>query len=475
LRAELPAVLDQLSQTNVSLQTIVDAARTYLASLETDLNRRLQEFHGAMGAVATQINQIGDVAGGTMRDASAVVGAIEEQHKSLSQSAGRLAQSQGALDQALDARKRALENLVVMIEDKRSDFEGVLSGFSDMVENSLRHVEAGARDIGGFLTQSTQETAHLVDERFAEVRAAAAKERERTAAAMRAAYDQANSELTQTFGHASEKFAAAAAEIRGLASEIQRELEATRVEVRRGAVELPRETAEQASALRRVVGDQVRALNELTDIVARSGRVYDIAEPTAPPPPRSFEAPGAAPLFARARSEPPQPAEPAWRATRPLPPLSTDGALENRGDQGGQGWLSGLLARASRDEAAAPRRSAPSRDAGALDSLTLDIARMVDHAAVVDLWERFQRGERGGLFGRRLYTAQGLRTYEEIRRRYRSDLEFHATVDHYIQEFERLLMETSRNDPDGSQARSYLASDAGKVYTMLSHASGRFD
>ncbi len=422
-----------------------------------------------------------------MRDAGAIVGALETHHQSLAQSAGQLAQTQGALDQALDARRRSLESLVGLIEKKRSDFEGAVGTFSGLVEESFRHVESRAQEIGGLLTKSAQETVHIVDESFGEVREHAAKERERTAAALRANYEQANSELTKIFGQATEKFSAAAAEMRGLSLEIQREIEATRNEVRRGAAELPRETAEQAAALRRVVGDQVKALNELTDIVARSGRVYDIAEqaPVALPSRRMADAPAAA------QSAPAGRAEAAWAPARgreeparakpspaAQPVIRLPEVRQAAEPSAASGWLSDLLARASRDDAPAPaqeRGGALPSGSGALDSLTLDIARMVDHGAVVELWERFQRGERSGLFGRRLYTGQGHQTFEEIRRRYRSDPDFHGTVDHYVQEFERLLLDTNRSDRDGSIARSYLTSDAGKVYTMLCHAASRFE
>ena len=138
------------------------------------------------------------------------------------------------------------------------------------------------------------------------------------------------------------------------------------------------------------------------------------------------------------------------------------------------------MARASRDEAGAPQslqslRPSRQRTAGVLDNLTLDIARMVDNAAVTELWRRYQRGEKGGLFGRRLYTAQGHQTFEEIGRRYRVDADFRATVDQYIRHFEDLLVETNRNDRDGSKALDLLTGEAGKVYTMLGHAAGRFD
>ena len=158
-----------------------------------------------------------------------------------------------------------------------------------------------------------------------------------------------------------------------------------------------------------------------------------------------------------------------WAAARditgaPGAPARCAAAQPDPGRQGpgnGRGgWLSDLLTRASREEAPpitadlrhrpAPRqptrRERAPRDAvGSLESLSVDIARMIDHEATADLWERYQRGERG-LGSQRLYTAQGQKAFEEIRNKYRADPEFRQTVEHYIHEFERLLEEVSRGD-----------------------------
>ena len=66
---------------------------------------------------------------------------------------------------------------------------------------------------------------------------------------------------------------------------MQRELEATRGELKRGVFDLPKETSEAADAMRRVVGDQIKALKELAAVVAPHG--FDISvsdEPEEPPP-----------------------------------------------------------------------------------------------------------------------------------------------------------------------------------------------
>ncbi|WP_284212189.1 hypothetical protein, partial [Methylobacterium brachythecii] len=149
---------------------------------------------------------------------------------------------------------------------------------------------------------------------------------------------------------------------------------------------------------------------------------------------------------------------------------------------GNRGWLSDLLTRASLDEedeapaaaagAAASAASLASRTT--LDSISTDIAKMVDHQAAVDLWNRYRRGD-PNLFDGRLYTAQGRQTFQDLKQRYAQDGEFRRTVDRYVGEFERLLGEVTKNDRDSKRADAYLTSETGKVYTMLAHASGRFD
>ena len=198
---------------------------------------------------------------------------------------------------------------------------------------------------------------------------------------------------------------------------------------------------------------------------------------------------GAPPAARRPRRHRAAPAPPRLTPPRRADAPSLSPAAQSGSGGGRTGWLSDLLTRASQDEPAAAqaaRASPPPREPRAgddrparhsiesLNSLAVDIARMIDHDAAAELWDRYKRGERN-VFTRKLYTMQGQRAFEEIRRKYRGDREFMQTVDRYIAEFERLLDEVSRDDRGQVVARTYLTSETGKVYTMLAHAAGRFD
>src|SRR3974377_2314746 len=254
--------------------------------------------------------------------------------------------------------------------------------------------------------------------------------------------------------------------------------------------------------MRRVIVDQIEALAELNRIVARHGRGLDAVAPA----PRNERVAVTAPI----RHEPLPRSEPA--RTEPLPRPSTRAtdvasfaptqrrasspapAPETPAPPAGKSWLSELLNRASRDEeeprefsrerAHGPARPEPEARGSdertarhsieSLDSLSVDIARMIDHDAAIDLWDRYKRGERN-VFTRRLYTLQGQQAFDEIRKRYRSDPECKQTAACYIHEFERLLDEVAHDDRGQVVARTYLTSETGKVYTMLAHAAGGFD
>ena len=489
LKGELAEVIDRLEATNNSLGTLVSNAGYNLSSIEGALTGRMKDFSQALGAVSNQVSALNQTATTTLQDGHALASRIDGHAKALNNSAVALAQIQSGVDATLEARRNSLEALLANVNAKTADFESMTRSFGQLVDEAFLSAEARARDIGNFLTQSTQETAGVIGAQYADVRSANEAERLKFAAQMRAAAEQAKSEIGDVLTSSLERFKTTVAEMHGMSGQIQHELELTRGELARGIGEIPANTAEQASVMRRVVAEQIKALNELTDIVVKSGRAHDLVTPELPiqtmaAPPARVSAP-ARPVA----SEPPRNVEPpfvfsAAVSAKPAPAPATS--------ERGSGWISDLLARASTDKTnekanteardvglrptlatRSPLPSAkPANQSQPLENLSVEIVKMVDPAALADGWDRYRRGEKPA-FGRNLYTKQGLQTFEEIRRRYAGDNAFRATVDRYITEFERILGDINRDDRTGTQTRDYLISDTGKIYTLLAQASGR--
>jgi hypothetical protein len=460
----------------------------------------------------------------TLNDLSQLAGQFDTHGRSLAEAVALIDNSNRRTEGELAERNTSLEELVATLDGKGIELDERLTRFADVLDQSLEGAAERARDIARLTADAATSGVQAITENFDLIRSGAEEERQRLAEAMHSIYEQASEESHAMLSQAAQRFAEMLDGLKLMTAEMQQELEGTRAELRKGILELPQETAETASHMRRVIVDQIEALAELNRIVARHGRGLDAvepgrrmepvetavrrAEPVEAGPPRAGGRDEAATANGSARPEPARqrsditgvaaPVIPARRAEAPsLSPAQAGG--------GRTGWLSELLTRASQEaeplardvsprevppREAPPRenppRETPVREAQpegarperhtieALDSLAVDIARMIDHDAAAELWDRYNRGERN-VFTRKLYTMQGQKAFEEIRKKYRSERDFQRTVDRYIGEFERLLEEVSRDDRGQALARTYLTSETGKVYTMLAHAAGRFD
>jgi hypothetical protein len=231
--------------------------------------------------------------------------------------------------------------------------------------------------------------------------------------------------------------------------------------------------------MRKVIVDQIEALAELNRIVARHGRGLDVAATTRQEEPAMAVASSrAAAPASRSRDygsasnlPPPDLGAPNGRRTD-APSVSPAGS-----DQARDGWLSDLLNRTDatvneRDNGARRSSQARAPSGNPLDALSLDISRLVDRDLAAEMWDRYQRGERKA-FNKRLYTPSGQKAFDEVARKYRADRTFKQTVDRYINEFERLLDEVSRDERGPAVLRGHLTSETGLVYTLLAHAAGR--
>lgn len=481
---DVNALLDALAKTSDSLQLLLDNAGHNMTAMRETLTAQSTELMAAVDKanrdveVSSQIAQqaqtrMDETASGLIQNVSGIADRFEEQAKMLEQATRLIDAAQTSFSSTLEDKQEALFGLASGLVDRTQTIESTMASFGEMLNKAMEETTERSRTIGSHVS----------------------------------------SEIGTAIEEAGARFAQTVEAMRQAAGELQRDLEETRSEMRRGVMELPDETRESADAMRRVVTDQIAALKELSEIVAKSGKSMDTAQAIEPaerrvaassgsarpaPAPAASQAAPRQPL--RRHPEPPAPPPQGGErrhADEPPPRQRDDYAPQGRDDQPAGGWVSDLLRRASqnddeparepeaRSQTVLDRRDAfgTPRDGGgqqrsalhvmeSLNSLSMDIARAIDHDAFVDLWDRYQRGERN-VFTRRIYTLQGEQTFDEIRAKYGRDREFRTAVDRYVADFEKLLADVSRNDRDNIMTQTYLTSDTGKVYTMLAHAAGR--
>ena len=492
LRTDTVALFERLREGNILLQEVLTGAHDNLNSLERALVTRVADFVSAMNDVTSrngvatqtledQLTVFNSKTSKALEDLGSLSSEFETHGKALVDAAAVVEQANRTTTTSVAERKSQLESLVTTIDLRTTDLDQRLSRFTGLLDESLAAAEERARDIARVVAETAGAGSAAISRQFEAVRAAAENERHQTLDAMNELYQQSSAETDAMFKQSTEKFGAMVVAMKQMASEMHHELEATRNELRRGVLEMPQEAADNTAQMRKVIVDQIEALAELNRIVAHHGRGLDVMTTGRASVQQRQEEPVMAAAGGRndvrmrdtgsASTLPPpdlgMPPSPRRTEAPPVSPASQDG--------GRDGWLSDLLNRTDAGGPSgreAPRPRAPQGPANPLESLSLDIGRLMDRNLAAEMWDRYQRGE-SKAFTKRLYTPAGQKAFDEVARKYRADRGFKQTVDRYIAEFERLLDEVAREDRGPQALRGHLTSETGLVYTLLAHAAGR--
>ena len=440
------------------------------------------------------------VADDVMERVGSVADRFDIHSRSLSEAARNVSEANRQIESTIGERRQALEQLAQSLNQRSDAIEIMIKTFSETVEKALKNAEKRAATVSKSLGENASVASRAVVEQLEKVNFNTAEEGQKAAGAIEDASKSLSDQLGGAIKNATAQFAEATVDIRKVAKQMEEELRTTREELKKGVFQLPQETRDNADSMRKVVAEQIEALSELAKIVNRNGGSLGVARPD-----RSPSSEQRAPIAAAAASRP-QPAASRSAAVmpkatpkpvpsqtrRPASGSSKQQEVEARksGKSGGKGWMSSLLRRASQegepteghDIAAVPGKSGGASQstgnggmATALGSLSADdLAKAIDEKTSVEVWRRHNCGEKNS-FTRRLYTLQGQQTFDEIKAKYGKNKDFKSAVDRYVVDFERLLSEVTKNGADTEAGDPYLVSTKGKVYTMLAHASGRFD
>lgn len=457
IREEANTLFSNIGSSSGLLEELIRNASNNLDMMQNSLSTQIESFSNAVETskhgveqsefIASKLNEsMQNTSNDMMMGIGGIAQRFEAQSVILQDATKMIDAAQANLEATLEGKQDALQQLAVGLVSHSDQINTNMTSFNHMITSMIEDANAKSRDVSGTIS----------------------------------------SEIAKAIEDATSRFDDAVNAMRSSASTMRQELEQTREQMRRGILELPDETEKNATAMRRVVTDQITALRDLSSIIEKSGKVFDaspamsnnVRQPAAP-------APASAPVAAPAAPARPTPSvSQALRTPTSRPQSATRSNPQpvpsSQPTPKSSGWVSDLLRRASEDE----RPSAPSINVAdsrspnqvveSLNSLSIDIANAIDHEASVELWERYQRGETN-VFTRRLYTLQGQQTFDEIRSKYSRNLEFKNAVDRYITDFEQLLGKETNNGQNQSLAQSYLTSETGKVYTMLAHAAGKLD
>jgi len=425
----------------------IDAVRRTTDSIT---RQSLQAIEGLSG----QADLLKNVSENLLTQIATAASRFDQQGQSMVSAASALEKANVRMDATLQKRQGELSETLQRLSGKTSEIDEVMRGYSATLESSITqaenraraliqqiaegtttHAQAAVRELERLRTQTDSHSKAVLSE-FERLRSTTENHATRAIADMREKVTGASHELNAQLGSIATRFNETSDDLKARATRVAAELQAEQGRLRSDADHLPMAARENADAMRAALNDQLRALEQLSNLSARERR--DII------PPAMHVSLTAA--YAAQQSAP--------------PPLAPPGLPPETGDR----WsLTDLLARASRDEDGTTRAQIINIES---------IARALDPSTAAAIWSRFRAGQRG-IMVRSIYTAEGRTAFDEVLERYKNELDFHRTVDRYLTDFEWLLRNVEQKDPSGRTLQNHLVSDSGRVYLFLAHASGR--
>ncbi|HEX5999542.1 MAG TPA: hypothetical protein VFZ16_09120 [Hyphomicrobiaceae bacterium] len=369
---------------------------------------------------------------------------VASQGQTIAQAASALETANLRIDTTLQKRQGELNDTLQRLSGKADQLDQVMRGYSQTVEGAIAEGEDRARAATQQMAQDAVTHSRTAAAELERLRAQTDAQAARTLEEMRSKVSGVSQEVSQHLGAMASRFTETSEDLKARAARAAADLHMEQERIRAEAERLPAAARETAESMRNALSDQLRALEQLSNISARERR-----DVTPPSPPPLGQMPPSQPVSLTSTY---QQAQQRQEPTMPVA-LSTGG-----GDGGSDRWsLGDLLSRASREDAALN---------------TANIARALDATTAAAIWSRFRAGQRG-IMVRSIYTNEGRSLFDDISGRYRQDMDFRRTVDRFLIDFEWMVRDLEQKDPSGRTVHGHLISDSGRVYLFLAHASAR--
>ena len=486
----------------------------------------------AVGILTSQTGNLRDVSRGLLDQIHGLTQRFESQGQAILTAAKALDSSNAKIDSILEGRHKSIISLLHTVNSKAQELDGKMGNYAGIVEGALNHAETRAKQVTAALGRDTTGQAQQALAQIEKLRQDAQAHTAGAVADLKGNFETVITQVGKQLEQMRGQFDNTSRGMRDTARKTAGDLDALRQEMQKRMDVLPEQTAKATASIRKVMTEQFQEIEALAPTLPAHAPIPAAAPapvPAAAPAPVPAAAPAPVPAAAPAPvpaanigavdpyQQQPQQLPPRADEGRPagdygLPPMprfdargrqvspqeatdldQTAGLAQQLSSASGQGNrpIGDLLARTpdQPDQAydgqgyggaqnlrggqpqggMAQGGMAPS----IASQLRIDeLARAIDPRTATDVWHRMRAGERGVL-GRHIYSYEGQATFEEVSTRYDRDGEFRNTVDRYIGDFERLLAEAEQSDPAGQMLQNYLASETGRVYLLLAHASGR--
>lgn len=433
LVGNVSSILEQLNQSIYNIHENSNALVSTIQSVDGQFNETANNFFHNTSKTAeyfsnssqelnSTVEILQEFVQGTFNKMSNITENFGSHTQALSETINALQESESELSGAFKKKQNVLYELGDLLVSKFDEFSKLIQHYENALNSAFERTDKNARNS----EKSLQQT------------------------------------LNKLVYEASTRFSESAEDIHNSVNEVRLELSKISNNVNESIQQLPEKAQETIDAIHLALEEKISVLKDLANVVQNNNKkerlIPKVLESLAPSKKNS--------VFP----------DIVKKATLPKSVVQTEQNNKNQNK-----WVSNLLERASHEErndestataTASQVQTKPQLMKESLNLLAANILKAINHDAVVGLWRHYKRGQKN-ITVERLYTASGQMIFEKIKKKYVKDSDFKRVVDRYIADFERLLRDASRSSGTAGAAQKHLVSNAGKVYTILSHASGR--
>ena len=208
----------------------------------------------AMEGLAGQSDLLKNISENLLNQISGVTGRFENQGQQIMKAANALETANFKIDKTLQNRHAELTQTLDRLSGKADEFSTFVGDYSSTMEGSLSEADLRAR---GELER---------------MRAHTSAESERTLEDLRHRLTSVSTTMTTELGSLSSRFAATSEEMRQQAARAAADIAAEQARLRTEVERLPVAAHESSEGMRRALHDQIKALDQLSQLAARSRR-----------------------------------------------------------------------------------------------------------------------------------------------------------------------------------------------------------
>ncbi len=339
------------------------------------------------------------------------------------------------MEHMLTSRRDMLDGLVNDANRRATEVDKTMTNYMTMIEESLSAAEERARHLGRIVADQSGAALANLEEQLRKLETNSGGQIAQAARALREQHERALSNMNEMLSSTASDFQQTAQDMRITAQQVVKDIDVARGELKRAVIDLPEETRSNADAMRRVVADQIGALNALADVVRKQSGSLDYSTPTYAAPRPAISAP-------------------RFEASAPV----------------------AVLARPEPAAIAAPRLASLGREIESanakLNVSARDVVEAIEGQLPRDLERRYANSDKGA-YAKRLFESRSRKLVKALESRYSEERLLRSRVQAYNRLFEKLLDTIAATDGADEVMEQVLASDQGRIYVMLAEIAGR--